>query len=291
MLRRVPVAGCSVPAITAVSHTLYTGAVQMTLQFALSSWTAPVFRLAAVFSLLALAPVTAAAADAVLLTDNGMARAEIVVDPAIMADDLRIGAKAPFEERQAEKLRQRLRESVRDLSLYLEKISGAKIPIVEKPSGKGVVPVLVGSRGTAVFGGTPFGDRAGQGWRIVVDPGRGVGLLGQSPLGTSYAVYELLHRLGCRWYMPSELGEHIPPQQTIRLAKLDESGVPFTLYRGIWYGDEDFKRRIRQGGLLIHAGHALEGYVFAALVYWIFCFSMSRYSQNLERKLHTGHTR
>ncbi|MCB1871315.1 MAG: amino acid ABC transporter permease, partial [Gammaproteobacteria bacterium] len=38
-------------------------------------------------------------------------------------------------------------------------------------------------------------------------------------------------------------------------------------------------------------GYAVEGYVFAALIYWIFCFSMSRYSQNLERKLHTGHAR
>lgn len=36
-------------------------------------------------------------------------------------------------------------------------------------------------------------------------------------------------------------------------------------------------------------GYAMEGYVFAALVYWIFCFSMSRYSQRIERKLHTGH--
>jgi len=31
-----------------------------------------------------------------------------------------------------------------------------------------------------------------------------------------------------------------------------------------------------------------EGYVFAAAVYWIFCFSMSRYSQHLERRFHTG---
>jgi general L-amino acid transport system permease protein len=38
-------------------------------------------------------------------------------------------------------------------------------------------------------------------------------------------------------------------------------------------------------------GFAIEGYVFAALVYWIFCFGMSRYSQFLERKLHTGHKR
>jgi general L-amino acid transport system permease protein len=32
-----------------------------------------------------------------------------------------------------------------------------------------------------------------------------------------------------------------------------------------------------------------EGFVFAAFVFWAFCFSMSRYSINLERKLNTGH--
>nr|WP_299245911.1 amino acid ABC transporter permease [uncultured Halomonas sp.] len=36
-------------------------------------------------------------------------------------------------------------------------------------------------------------------------------------------------------------------------------------------------------------GFAIEGYVFAALVYWVFCFSMSRYSQYVERRLDTGH--
>jgi general L-amino acid transport system permease protein len=34
-------------------------------------------------------------------------------------------------------------------------------------------------------------------------------------------------------------------------------------------------------------GFATEGYVFAALVYFIFCYSMSRYSQKLEKKLST----
>ncbi|BBP85267.1 amino acid ABC transporter permease [Pseudomonas tohonis] len=38
-------------------------------------------------------------------------------------------------------------------------------------------------------------------------------------------------------------------------------------------------------------GMSTEGYVFAALVYWIFCFSMSRYSMRLEQKLNTGHKR
>ncbi|MBT4789908.1 MAG: amino acid ABC transporter permease, partial [Gammaproteobacteria bacterium] len=36
-------------------------------------------------------------------------------------------------------------------------------------------------------------------------------------------------------------------------------------------------------------GTAVEGYVFCAAVYWLFCFSMSRYSVSIERKLDTGH--
>lgn len=36
---------------------------------------------------------------------------------------------------------------------------------------------------------------------------------------------------------------------------------------------------------------AIEGYVFAAFLFWVFCFGMSRYSQQLERKLHRGHKR
>jgi len=36
-------------------------------------------------------------------------------------------------------------------------------------------------------------------------------------------------------------------------------------------------------------GYSVEGYAFCAIVYWVFCFSMSQYSQSIERKLHTGH--
>jgi general L-amino acid transport system permease protein len=36
-------------------------------------------------------------------------------------------------------------------------------------------------------------------------------------------------------------------------------------------------------------GHT--GYLFAALVFWTFCFGMSRYSIFMEKKLHTGHKR
>ena len=36
-------------------------------------------------------------------------------------------------------------------------------------------------------------------------------------------------------------------------------------------------------------GTAVEGYVFCAAVYWLFCFSMSRYSISVERKLDRGY--
>ncbi len=36
-------------------------------------------------------------------------------------------------------------------------------------------------------------------------------------------------------------------------------------------------------------GFLTTGYVFAAFVFWVFCFGMSRYSMHLEKKLHTGH--
>jgi len=36
-------------------------------------------------------------------------------------------------------------------------------------------------------------------------------------------------------------------------------------------------------------GLANEGYFFAGATFWVFCFSMSRYSVYLEHKLHTGH--
>ncbi|WNJ95216.1 amino acid ABC transporter permease [Vibrio ruber] len=38
-------------------------------------------------------------------------------------------------------------------------------------------------------------------------------------------------------------------------------------------------------------GFSTESYAFVALVFWVFCFGMSRYSIWLENKLHTGHKR
>ncbi|HSL40930.1 MAG TPA: amino acid ABC transporter permease, partial [Desulforhopalus sp.] len=36
-------------------------------------------------------------------------------------------------------------------------------------------------------------------------------------------------------------------------------------------------------------GFTKEAYIFAGLVFWIFCFAISRYSVYLERKYHTSY--
>jgi hypothetical protein len=201
-----------------------------------------------------------AAPGEVVLIDNGQAKCVIVAEAATMGADKPMPPK--FADAEAERQRQRLRESVKDLALYLGKMSGAKVEVVttEPKADDKRVRVMVGSPAVAAFGPPAKTAPYKQGFRYVVSA-KGVGLLGESDLAASYAVYELLDRLGCRWFMPSEMGEVIPAAKTIALKEVDFSSAPGTLYRGLWYADEDYRRRNRLGGLLLSAGHALEMYV------------------------------
>jgi hypothetical protein len=200
----------------------------------------------------------------VTLVQDGQAKAKIHVAAEVMADVDRLPEFPKNPGREAETQRQRLRESVKDLALYLGKMSGATVEIVTAPpaAGDAYVPILIGGLADAAFGATQKTAPFKQGFRYVVSP-KGIGLGGESDLATSYAIYELLDRLGCRWFMPSDQGEEIPALATITLAETDESLAPGTIYRGIWYADEAYRRRNRCGGLALAAGHALEGYITA----------------------------
>jgi|GEM_PF-266997 len=215
---------------------------------------------------LLMAFVLAASLDSTALADvtlvaNGQAKAVIVADAAVMAVD-KVPPPAKFSEAEPERQRQRLRESVKDLATYLGKLSGAKVEIAtaEPKADDARVRIFVGGPAAKAFG--PVGHSAPykQAFRYVVNA-KGVGLFGESDLASSYAVYELLDRLGCRWFMPSALGEAIPSLPSISLKEIDFAGAPGTVYRGIWYADDDYRRRNRHGGLLLSAGHALEMYV------------------------------
>ncbi len=198
--------------------------------------------------------------------DDGRAAVSVHVPQGLMADDASLPRDIPYPERRIEEDRRRLRESVRDLLKYVEQISGAQLPLVEgPPADDGAadrLPVLIGDLARDVFGPPAESDVYGQGWRLVVSE-KGIGVWGETGLGTSYAIYEILHRWGCRWYMPGDLGACIPSAKTLTLSDKDLSATPATLFRNIWYADNDFRRRNRQGGLHLRAGHALETYISA----------------------------
>lgn len=218
------------------------------------------------FFLLLLCCLSSALASAapVVLVENGKARCVIHVPVRLIDDRVKnpeppsVWKGTPGEETN----RRRLRESVYDLAAIMERISGTKIEIVTgSPAADDTrIPILIGELAEVVFGKPKESIAEGQALRIVADA-RGVGLIGESDLGTSYAVYTLFDQLGCRWFMPGEMGEVLPASKTVSVAEQDISTGPHTTYRGLWYADNDFGRRNRLGGLEINAGHALESLV------------------------------
>lgn len=212
--------------------------------------------------LAALAAVHAAEPQAgeVVLVADGQARAAVFV-PERLLDDAAKNPEPPsmWRSLKAEDNRRRLRESVKDLAAILERISGAKVEVIAgKPKAdEKRLPILVGELAAERFGkpAKPFPYQ--QGFRLVVKPD-GIGLAGESDLASSYAIYTLLDQLGCRWYMPSAMGEVLPSLKKVALHEQDLSTGPYTIFRGLWYCDNDFARRNRLGGMELAAGHALE---------------------------------
>ena len=208
-----------------------------------------------------------AAAREVRLADRGEARCVIVVPPGTMAG---VGTRTRLPrgalEGELESRRRLQRDSTADLALYLGKMSGAKIEIVEGlPAGEKRLPVYTGPEAQKVFGPVGISKAGLFGFRVVVSK-KGLGLYGESEYGTSFAIYELLHRLGCRWFMPTELGECIPQRPTLAVPVMAESLAPATESRGMWQGGADYRRRnrlnCRKGIIWVNMSQGnLEGYV------------------------------
>ena len=113
-----------------------------------------------------------------------------------------------------------LREVTDDLAYHLEKMSGASIPIVSDPDAVRGVPIYVGAMPDRI---NPPVDLAYEsrfwpdGYLIMAD-GEKVILAAPRIEGIRNAVYGLLEdHLGCHWFLPGEMGEHIPISSTVKL--------------------------------------------------------------------------
>ncbi len=129
-----------------------------------------------------------------------------------------------------------------ELQKYLEKITGARLPIATDDAPPAGALVLVGrSKLTEAIPGLeiPSGrtrDLREEGFVIRAHEDRLVlaGNDAEPYLGTRYAVVEFLHSLGVRWFMPGELGEVVPRIQAVEVGPLDILQRPDFPLRNFW---------------------------------------------------------
>ncbi|MCC6797113.1 MAG: DUF4838 domain-containing protein [Candidatus Hydrogenedentes bacterium] len=129
-----------------------------------------------------------------------------------------------------------------ELQRYLERISGAQLPIISDDAAPPEFALYVGRSQQSDAAGIqiPSGfthQMAEEGYVIQTIP-QGVILAGNEDglyLGTLYAVYDFLERLGCRWYFPGTYGEVVPAQKTIAIGPIHVVERPDFRFRNIWY--------------------------------------------------------
>jgi hypothetical protein len=172
------------------------------------------------------------------LVANGQTSAHIIVS----ADVIPALSKANLDNPKTMSREQKIAWAAHDLQLYIEKMSGAKLPIIGDdqaiPDG---VRILVGlSKHTKRYqrkipaGLTNLREEEGY---AILSRGNTLVLAGneQAPYhGTEYAVYFFLHRLGVRWYMPTEFGEIVPQRKSIVIGDIDDISRPDFKIRNWW---------------------------------------------------------
>lgn len=152
--------------------------------------------------------------EELLLVNNGEPRCAVVLAPTA-ADDVRF--------------------AVDDLVRCVEVMSGARLQVYEDEEQvpADLAPILIGRDADH-----PFLDSAGtdQAFVLAVSADQVV-ISGPRPSssGTMFGIYEFLHDLGVRWFMPGELGEVIPQRRTVTVPVTKKQEAPDFVGRRIQY--------------------------------------------------------
>jgi len=216
--------------------------------------------------------IATACAESIVLVREGKSEARIVV-----AKD------APSTVKYAS----------RELQHYINKMSGAQLPITNEPAEK-TLNIHVGrsayteKMGVSVKGIGPDGFRIVSGKNDVALVGRDytgnlktknmaptkrkffyndelqTGKFGES--GTLFAVYHLLYNQGVRWYAPGDIGEVVPNKKTIVIAPGNLESQPNYKYRHLYYckfpyskSNARWFKRIGAGGAdFVYVNHSMQ---------------------------------
>ncbi|MEO8499686.1 MAG: DUF4838 domain-containing protein, partial [Vicinamibacteria bacterium] len=143
--------------------------------------------------------------------------------------------------------------AAKELQAYVLKTSGAELPLRDEdaPRKERVeIRLAVNPLGISK-GGDPAKQIVHEDGYTLQSRGRMITIMGGSPRGTLYGVYDFIERvLGVRWFMPTDLGEDILPAKTIPVPELSVVQNPAFAYVGgfTWAGSpgaEDWELRLR----------------------------------------------
>jgi hypothetical protein len=152
-----------------------------------------------------------------------------------------------------------------ELTAHVGKMSGAKLPTATvaaeqvaaffaETKAKGQVPVFIGRNAKAILGKELPAQRGAFVFRVTTDA---VMIAGNGE-GPAYGVMELLEQLGCRWFMPGDLGTVIPQMTTISLKEQTSVQSPSFPSRWFQMPDRDWQERVRCGGESFGGGHGIH---------------------------------
>jgi hypothetical protein len=182
-------------------------------------------------------------------------------------------AKSPFRIVVATNAIPSERYAAQELQHYLEKISGATLPIVTDEGRLASNEILLGDNAHVRKLGSTTGlaQLSGDGFILRTDGHRLI-ILGGKPRGTLYGVYTLLEeKLGVRWFTP-EL-EVVLQTNPVVLPALNETRVPALEYREVFWTemmrDANFAARHRLNGEHYQLGekHGGRGVVYFPFVH------------------------
>jgi len=173
--------------------------------------------------LLLLAGVSRARADDIRLVENGASRFVIYHQPDA----------PPSVARAASELQE-----------YVEKVSGAKLAIVDRPASP---MICLGDNPASRAAGFSKKEMPWEAFRIVTSGGN-IFILGRdtsgdertpgggTSAGTRNGAYAFIERfLGVRWLMPGEHGDFVPKSTSVSIPPLDLTDAPFFLNRRLPY--------------------------------------------------------
>ena len=108
-------------------------------------------------------------------------------------------------------------EAAAELGKYLGKLTGAAFEQVSEKDLQGRPAIFVGATAAAAAAGISAAELDRDGFIIKVDHGN-LFIVGHDAVATELGVHYLLqHYGGIRWYIPLEIGEHIPSRPTLQL--------------------------------------------------------------------------